>query len=160
MGDNAGGWAGALAAVNTVDQVGRTPLYVACDNGYWYCAELCLQHGAQVDKADAFGSSPLLVAVRNGHSECVRLLLDAGASKEQEDAAGCTPMSEVRERCETPNAKGPHLMQLMLATSAEQRDAVQRSELLMAKRRRPLDGPLKLAGCFSVRRRSVPPRPT
>ena len=120
-GKEAVGWAGSYAAVNTADANGCTPLYHACVTGHSKCVKLCLRYGANVDAASHDGSTALLAACSNGHAECARLCLDAGALPNRADQSGKTPTMAARDRSAIPDGNGPHLIELLLATSAEQR---------------------------------------
>lgn len=120
-GKEAVGWAGSFAAVNTADANGCTPLYHACSAGHSKCVKLCLRYGANVDATAHDGSFALLAACSNGHAECARLCLDAGALPNRADQSGKTPTSAARGRSAIHDGNGEHLLELLLATGAEER---------------------------------------
>ena len=75
----------AKADVDAIDEIGRTPLFVACQNASVGCAAMLLAAGAQVNKAMNSGATPLFTSAQNGHLDCVELLLWSGA-----DVRWCT----------------------------------------------------------------------
>ncbi len=61
---------------------GRTPLYIACDNGHIECLLALMDGGAAINQL------PRIVFSLTGHVECVRALLDGGAAINQA-TVGC-----------------------------------------------------------------------
>lgn len=75
------------ATVDTVNEVGSTPLSDACSLGYLDLVRLLLEHGAAL-WLEGQHDPTLHQAVRGGNVEIVRLILDAGANvNEQADLA-------------------------------------------------------------------------
>ena len=65
------------------NKFGRTPVYIAAENGKTESIKLLLEAGADKDKASDDGAPPLYIAAQNGHTESVKLLLEAGADKDK-----------------------------------------------------------------------------
>lgn len=61
--------------VNSLDWLGRTPLFYAARFGCTANMELLLAQGADANKTDLQGMSPLYAAAWFGHEDCVALLL-------------------------------------------------------------------------------------
>ena len=68
------------AALTEKDEIGRTALLCAADNGHTETVGCLLEKGASLTEKDKFGRTALLVAVGNGHTETVGCLLEHGAS--------------------------------------------------------------------------------
>ena len=70
-------------STDEADEHGRTPLFIACQNGHVDLVRLLLDKGAEVDRAASGrwneGQTPLYVACWKGHVDAARLLLDKGA---------------------------------------------------------------------------------
>lgn len=66
------------AAINAIDNHGKTALMRAVDSGSKDIAELLLNNGAAVDVVDIHGNTELMHAVRSGSKDMVKLLLKAG----------------------------------------------------------------------------------
>ena len=75
-----------------VDQWGRTPLFIACQNGRVDAARSLLEEGAEVDRAMQDGATPLYAACENGYLDAARLLLDNGSEVDKADDHGWTPL--------------------------------------------------------------------
>ncbi len=78
--------------VNSVDDVGSTPLIAAAYFGQTEVAKLLLDQGANVNAATRFGETALHHAAMNDHVEIVGLLLASGANIEAADEEGQTPV--------------------------------------------------------------------
>ena len=78
--------------VNWVNNMGLTPLLVACIWDYVEVARLLLDNGAEVDKTNKSGMTPLYVASQNGHLDLARLLLEKGADINKTNHEGWTPL--------------------------------------------------------------------
>ena len=83
---------GAGADVNTRDDEGSTPLYLAAENGRLQVVRMLLEHGANVGAEDNQGKTPLHGAAKAGRVEVVRMLLEHGANVGAEDNQGKTPL--------------------------------------------------------------------
>ena len=68
-------WLDRGADVNQADEEGRTPLYIACQNGHVDAARLLLGKGADVDRARESGATPLWIAKRRDHLAVIALLV-------------------------------------------------------------------------------------
>merc|ERR1712194_204360 len=71
---------------------GRTPLYMASENGHLEVVHLLSRNGADLDKADKTQATPMFVAAAEGHVEIVRLLCNRGAEKDHANKNGETPI--------------------------------------------------------------------
>ena len=80
------------ADVNAKDKYGRTPLYVASEEGHIDVVKYFVELGADVEAKDRFGKTPLHVASRNGHIDVVKYLVEHGADMEAKDEDGRTPL--------------------------------------------------------------------
>ena len=65
-------WLDRGADVNQADEEGRTPLYIACQNGHVDAARLLLDKGADVNWAAQYGRTPLFVACQEGGAAIAR----------------------------------------------------------------------------------------
>jgi ankyrin repeat protein len=69
------------ATVDSRNNVGNTPLQLACEAGRVACAELLVrQCGADVHAANMTGWTPLHTAAHAGSVDCARLLVEAGGA--------------------------------------------------------------------------------
>lgn len=66
--------------INSVNENGVTPLYMACEKGSWDIVKLLIRAGANVNQGNQQSVSPLHIAAQNGHLEVVKLLIAAGAN--------------------------------------------------------------------------------
>ena len=80
------------AKVNQADYFGKSPLYIAANQGKEDIVALLLANGADVNQADKDGHSPLWVACNNGKEAAVVLLLDNGADTNQANKDGIKPI--------------------------------------------------------------------
>lgn len=81
------------ADINTVDDLGRTALMWAANNGYLKMAELLINKGSNLNSKDDFeGFTALTLASRRGFFEIVKLLIDNNADKNILDNRGCTAL--------------------------------------------------------------------
>jgi ankyrin repeat protein len=71
--------------------LGWTALCTACHNGHTECAQLLIDHRADVKGRGISGGSALHLAVRN-HLSCVELLVQNGADVNSEADGGWTPL--------------------------------------------------------------------
>ena len=68
---------------------GATPLLAACYEGHIDAAQLCLDHGADINLAADDGGTALLSACEKGHVDVARLLLERGAVLDHVSSALC-----------------------------------------------------------------------
>ncbi len=68
------------AAVDAVDEFGRTALMFASSGGYDHIVKLLLDHGADANAQDRFDNTALMWACHGCHAPIVRLLLKNGAN--------------------------------------------------------------------------------
>ncbi|XP_072304804.1 ankyrin repeat and SOCS box protein 3 [Eucyclogobius newberryi] len=69
----------AVSHLESVDDHGVTPLFVAAQYGRFSCLRTLAAAGASVDSLASDGASPLLIASQEGHERCVSELLARGA---------------------------------------------------------------------------------
>lgn len=129
----------------------RTPLHLACYNGYIETARLLIGFGARVNAIDKLGETPLHTACAAGHADILPVLARANANLDAISHEGWTPLHvaceggrtecvkhmlylgarvRVRDpRGQAPmdlaeNQEHPHIVSLLF--SFEKRQAVQR----------------------------------
>ena len=64
------------------EELGYTPLYVACASGFLKVAQYLVEQGAILDKPDNNGNTPLNAATAKGQKKIVRYLFGQGANRE------------------------------------------------------------------------------
>ena len=62
---------------------GRTPLFIAAQEGHEAVVRGLVEAGADVNKAKDNGTTPLYIAAKNGHEAVVRGLVEAMRRREQ-----------------------------------------------------------------------------
>ncbi|KAK1688666.1 hypothetical protein BDP55DRAFT_536367, partial [Colletotrichum godetiae] len=77
--------------VNEKGKLGRTALYIACENGNIDMAGMLIDRGADIRAANDDGWTPLYSASNNGHVDVVKLLLEKGADVTVGSTNGWTP---------------------------------------------------------------------
>ena len=75
------------ADVNRAAKDGRTPVYMAADNGHTAAIEALGKLGADVNRADDMGWTPLARALENGHTDAADALRRLGALEEEDGEA-------------------------------------------------------------------------
>lgn len=69
------------ANVNASDNLGKTPLLLALEDGKFEIAEYLIKHGSDVNSVDDLGQSALLHITRGERRDCariIRILLQCG----------------------------------------------------------------------------------
>ncbi|MGL9779767.1 MAG: ankyrin repeat domain-containing protein, partial [Wolbachia sp.] len=85
------------ANVNAKDQIGRTPLHFAAENGHKDVVEFLLSNKADVNAVNKYEWTPLHFAAGNGHKEVVEALLKVeGINVNATDQSGWTPLHWTR----------------------------------------------------------------
>ncbi|XP_060679184.1 serine/threonine-protein phosphatase 6 regulatory ankyrin repeat subunit C-like, partial [Hemiscyllium ocellatum] len=87
---------GTLVNLDVRDQAGRTPLYVAVQQGHTDCVDILTRHGASaLVKERLTKGTSLHIAAANGCADCLHLIADSVADAEvfdTMDAQGQTPL--------------------------------------------------------------------
>ncbi|KAM3849980.1 dynein axonemal heavy chain 12 [Diretmus argenteus] len=86
--------ASGSGSVNQPSLLGKTPLFLAVEEGLIENADFLLQHGAEPDCQDQDQDSPLVVAIRSDRSDLVKLLLSQGSRVNQGIFHGRRPLHE------------------------------------------------------------------
>lgn len=66
-------------ALNSVNQLGRTPLHMACQTGSIESLEYMVESGGDLTTMASNGDTPLHVAVAEGHIKLCNELIELGA---------------------------------------------------------------------------------
>ncbi len=82
------------AKVDTRDSRGRTPLFIAAENGDADTVQELLDHGANPTKGALLrhGNTPLHVAAQNGFNNVIELLLHKSTNADLQNSASQTPL--------------------------------------------------------------------
>lgn len=80
------------ARLSATDSTGKTPLYIAVDNGRDKVRDLLISAGANLDTQRNDGWTPLINAVYDGKPEAAKALLEAGASVSVQADGGWTAL--------------------------------------------------------------------
>ncbi|XP_074051385.1 uncharacterized protein LOC141494158 [Macrotis lagotis] len=78
--------------LNDLDKVNRTPLHLACANGYPDVVSLLVERKCQLNIRDNDNRTPLIKAVQCQQEECVTILLDHGADPHLGDSKNNTAL--------------------------------------------------------------------
>jgi len=78
--------------VNKTDNLGRTPLQIACNFGRLDIVEFLLERGADIDEDTLFGGTPLQIACDSGKLDVVKFLLKNGADVNKAENDPDTPL--------------------------------------------------------------------
>ncbi|GFT69449.1 inversin [Nephila pilipes] len=81
-----------LHALETKDEMGKTPLMLSVMHNQLECTTLLLKAGVHIDNSDNFGQTALHIATNKGFHRGVKLLLTYSASYQQKDFHGVTPL--------------------------------------------------------------------
>jgi len=68
------------AEVDARDEIGKTPLIIAADKGYFPIVQLLIQNGADINAQHNLHWTALMFAAGNGHSAIVKLLVENGVN--------------------------------------------------------------------------------
>lgn len=82
------------AAVDSVDESGRTSLSWAAEKGHEAVVKLLVEKGATVDLVDKLNQTPLSWAAEKGQEAVVKLLIEKGAAVDSVNVYGQTPLSQ------------------------------------------------------------------
>ena len=80
------------AEVDARDEIGKTPLIIAADKGYFPIAQLLIQNGADINAQHNLHWTALMFAAGNGHSAIVKLLVENGANMNFVSKSGYTAL--------------------------------------------------------------------
>jgi hypothetical protein len=72
--------------------LGWRALYHTCREGHADCAQLLIDHKADLNARNKSGCSPLHGSAFCGHTECVKLMVENGADVTWKDLSGVTPL--------------------------------------------------------------------
>lgn len=88
------------AALNTFDELGKTPLHYAAEKGHLEVMQLLLAAGADVNAHDErqIGNTPLREVAENCSVEVAKLLVDAGADPTIPGWMGITALHKASAR--------------------------------------------------------------
>ncbi|KAJ8297426.1 hypothetical protein KUTeg_023957 [Tegillarca granosa] len=78
--------------INECDIYGKSPLYIASENGYEEIASLLLWNGADVNQCDKIGNSPALISSDKSHLRVLQMLINHGALVEKSNKFGMSPL--------------------------------------------------------------------
>lgn len=67
------------ADIDLRNNIGFSPLFIACEEGHQDTVKLLLEKGAKINLCNDSGVSPLYIASQDGHQDTVRMLLLNGA---------------------------------------------------------------------------------
>ena len=139
---------GALAEhgadLNTPDQHGATPAFVAARNGHVEVINALAEHGADLNTPDYDGFTPAYVAAENGYVEVIRALAEHGADLNTPNQDGVSPVLVAANEGHSDVIKllyklgadmKPHFKWSMkdLAEKNDQAEAVQCIDRILAK---------------------------
>ena len=82
----------AGADVHKANNDGRTPLYLASQNGHEAVVKFLLGKGGRVNHVCENGATPLYLAAQNGYASIAHILIDQGANVNQATEGGFTPL--------------------------------------------------------------------
>ena len=104
----------ARAEVNSIDNQGVTPLFMACNTlGHKKVVSLLLAEGATVDLANRLGATALMVACERAHLDIIHVLIAARANVNHADAEGVGALYMASE-------KGwPAVVKVLMAAGAD-----------------------------------------
>lgn len=74
--------------IDSADERGTTPLFLAAQHGHQNVVALLLEQGAALNQARQDGVTPLFVAARESHRDIVALFLNKGANVNAQSGVG------------------------------------------------------------------------
>jgi ankyrin repeat protein len=105
----------STAAIDDVDNLGRTPLHWAARRGDMEAVQLLLAYGAKCEaRGSRKGTTPLFAAAKAWNEDVVRLLLEHGADVKTQDGDQQTPLMFA-----ATNASGLECVKLLLAAGVD-----------------------------------------
>jgi hypothetical protein len=107
------------ALVNTVNNMGETPLMIAVGKQNDEGIRILVRHGASVNAANNNGKTPLMSAAAEQNIEAVRILVQHGANLNLQDASGYTALMAEISSC-PPIEAPPHRITAEGTDSASQ----------------------------------------
>eukprot|EP00731_Ephydatia_muelleri_P032874 Em0024g418a len=81
-------WAGLCHGPCSDTNDGRSPLYMASQEGHLDVVKTLIEAGANIHQAEKDGQSPLFISCLNGHLDIVKTLIEAGANINQATKKG------------------------------------------------------------------------
>ena len=84
-----------ITLLNSISHSGKTPLYYACENGFYLSTLALLKAGANPDIADNYGRTPLHVSACLNKKLISNTLISFGCNKNAENELGLTPIMTV-----------------------------------------------------------------
>jgi ankyrin repeat protein len=120
----------AESRAKSLDRGGFTPLLYAARENCRECAEILIEHGADVNKPDPSGVPPLCIAMMNSNWDIAKSLVEAGADVNQWDMYGLSPLAVAIGDMNSANgrnpldddrpntATGPELVQMLIERGA------------------------------------------
>ena len=85
------------ADIKTKNNLGQTPLHLACRIGNKTIVELLVKNGANVNAKNNPGGTPLNLACQGNNKDIVELLIDNGANINNKNNNGTTPLHQACE---------------------------------------------------------------
>lgn len=96
------------ADVNARDTFGRTPLYVAAENGRRDIVQYLISKGAEVNAVKQDGYSPLHAAIQSRHKNIAEMLINKGANVNLKAQDGSTPLAIVTRNIQDAMSRRLH----------------------------------------------------
>jgi len=79
--------------INKINKDGRTPLFIACQEGHIAIVKYLVDHGANLNREDYDGWTPLYFACKKEYIIIVKYLVDHGANINKENSKDGNPLS-------------------------------------------------------------------
>jgi ankyrin repeat protein len=84
--------------LNQIDEMGRTPVYIASENGHTETVKVFIYNKANLDLYDNKLRTPVFIATENGHTETVKYLVKNGANVNLQDVENRAPITIAVEK--------------------------------------------------------------